>query len=105
MFTTPVLYSMQQVVNRPDPQGYTPLFAAVAAYSATNVKLLINSGADLNLQPPKVSLKEHAFACWGKVVNLSAEQSSEEKKQKAENAKNILELLGAFKNEKKKQYF
>ncbi|HDN26217.1 MAG TPA: hypothetical protein ENG03_03810 [Thioploca sp.] len=92
-------------LNKPDPDGYTALFAAIAAYSPTNLKLLLDSGADPRIQPPKVSLKEHAFACWGKVVNLSAEQSSEEEQQKAENAKNILELLGAFKNEKKKQSF
>ena len=92
-------------INQPDPKGYTPLFAAISAYSLTNVKLLIDSGADTNIQPPRLSLKEHAFACWGEVVNLRAEEEvSEERQQKATNAKEILVLLGAFKDDKKKLY-
>lgn len=84
-------------VNTPDRLGYTPIFSAISAYSLTNVKLLLDKGADLRMHSPKgLTVKEHAFACWGEVENVSDDDVSDERKQNADNARDIIQLLGGF---------
>jgi ankyrin repeat protein len=87
-------------INAPDPQGVTPLFAAVYAVSLQNVQYLLSHGADTKLHPPGRTLLQHAFASWGSIEALP-----ENKKDPkiAEDAVKIIELLGGFDSLKKKR--
>jgi ankyrin repeat protein len=92
-------------VNMPDMNGYTPIFSAISAYSLTNVKLLIEKGIDVSQHSPRgLTVLEHAWACWGEVECVSGEEISEERRQDADNAKGIIELLGGFDRPEKKFY-
>lgn len=84
-------------INMPDKEGYTPIFAAISAYSLKNVQLLIEKGIDVKQHSPRgLTVLEHAFACWGEVENVSGEDISAEQKQRADNARDIIQLLGGF---------
>ena len=87
-------------INAPDPQGVTPLFAAVYAVSLQNVQFLLSHGADTKLHPPGRTLLQHAFASWGSIEALP-----ENKKDPkiAEDAVKIIEILGGFDSLKKKR--
>ncbi|MEY3221070.1 MAG: hypothetical protein RIT27_2427 [Pseudomonadota bacterium] len=87
-------------INAPDPQGVTPLFAAVYATSLQNVQFLLSHGADTKLHPPGRTLLQHAFASWGSIEALP-----ENKKDPkiAEDAVKIIEMLGGFDSLKKKR--
>ncbi len=87
-------------INAPDPQGVTPIFAAVYAVSLQNVQFLLSHGADTKLHPPGRTLLQHAFASWGSIEALP-----ENKKDPkiAEDAVKIIELLGGFDSLKKKR--
>ncbi|GEM_PF-1360648 len=85
-------------VNQPDPQGYTPLFAAVLANSLRNVEFLLQHSADANLHPPGLTLSQHAFSNWGAIEALPEEQKVEADK----NAQGIIKLLGEVTKKKKK---
>ncbi|ALG67795.1 ankyrin repeat domain-containing protein [Beggiatoa leptomitoformis] len=90
-------------INLPDEEGYTPIFAAIAAYSLHNVKLLLEKGADLTQRSPKgQTVLELAFACWGEVSNLTGETVSDARKQAETDAKEIIKLLGGFERAEKK---
>lgn len=83
------LVAMGLDLNQPDPQGYTPIFAAVGANSTANVAFLIEKGADLKLHPPGLTLSQQAYANWGAIESLP-----EEKREEASgNARAIIELL------------
>ena len=85
-------------VNMPDRNGYTPIFAAISAHSVANVKYLLDKGIDTAIHSPKGrTVLEHAYACWGEVEDVSGEDISAERKQKANNARQVIELLGGFK--------
>ncbi len=92
-------------INRPAPNGHTPLFEAVTAHSVANFKFLLENGGDTKIHAPGLSLSEHAFACWGTVACLRGEDVSEERRQHALAARQIVELLDGFKIEKPKYYF
>ncbi len=84
-------------INMPDKDGYTPIFAAISSYSLTNVQLLVKKGIDVNQHSPRgLTVLEHAFACWGEVEDVSGEDESPERKQRADNARDIIQLLGGF---------
>ncbi|EIJ40946.1 ankyrin repeat-containing protein [Beggiatoa alba B18LD] len=92
-------------VNLPDEEGYTPIFAAIAAYSLHNVKLLMEKGVDLTQRSPKgQTVLELAFACWGEVSNLTGETVSQERKQAESDAKEIIRLLGGFERPEKRLF-
>ncbi|MDM8545108.1 ankyrin repeat domain-containing protein [Candidatus Venteria ishoeyi] len=86
-------------INMPDENGVTALFAAVSINSFHNVKFLLDHGADPKLSPPGRTLSQYAFANWGAI-----EATPEEKRnaQAAEDARNIIEVLGGFDSIKKK---
>ncbi len=94
-------------INMPNPNGYTPLFSAISAYSLKNVKLLIDRGADIKLHSPKgMTVLEHAFACWGEVECLDKEENiSEQQRANSDNARDIIDLLGGFEHKRPKMYF
>lgn len=92
-------------VNLVLSNGCTLLYYAISSYSLVNVKLLIERGADVHLAPSGMTLLKLAFARWGDVVNLSDERVSEEREQKSHKARDIIELLGGFKQEKQKFLF
>jgi ankyrin repeat protein len=84
-------------INMPDAHGYTPIFSAISAYSLKNVKLLMEKGIDTKQHSPRgMTVLEHAFACWGTVENVSGEEVSPERQQQADNARDIIQLLGGF---------
>jgi ankyrin repeat protein len=92
-----LLISKGADINMPDSAGYTPLFPAISAYSLDNVKLLLDSGADKNMYSPKgLTVREHAFASWGEVESVSDTKMAEERRRNADNARDIIMLLGGF---------
>lgn len=88
-----------------DPNGRSLLYYAIATHSVENVKLLMARGADTKMNSKGATILEHAFGCWGKVENLSKEEVSKEQEQNAQNAREIIELLGGFEPQKPKHYF
>lgn len=94
-------------INMPDRNGYTPLFSAISAYSLKNVKLLIERGANTKMYSPGGrTVLEHAFACWGEVECLDAEENvSEQQRLNSDNARDIIDLLGGFEHKRPKMYF
>lgn len=92
-------------INMPDPNGYTPIFSAISAYSLTNVKLLLEKGIDVRQHSPKgLTVLEHAFACWGEVECVSDEEISEERRRDADNARDIIQILGGFDRPEKRLF-
>ncbi|OUD12885.1 ankyrin repeat domain-containing protein [Thioflexithrix psekupsensis] len=92
-------------INMPDPQGYTPIFSAISAYSLKNVKLLMEKGIDIKQHSPRgLTVLEHAFACWGAVEDVSGEEIPPERKQQADNARDIIQLLGGFDTPQRNRY-
>lgn len=92
-------------INMPDPNGYTPIFSAISAYSLTNVKLLLEKGIDVRQHSPKgLTVLEHAFACWGEVECVSDDEISEERRRDADNARDIIQILGGFDRPEKKLF-
>lgn len=87
-------------INAPDPQGVTPLFAAVYAVSLQNVQFLLSHNADTKLHPPGRTLLQHAFASWGSIEALPENKRDP---KIAEDAVKIIELLGGFDSLKKKR--
>jgi ankyrin repeat protein len=84
-------------INMPDPLGYTPLFPAISVYSLENVKLLVEHGADMKMYSPRgLTVREHAFASWGEVESVSDAKISPERRHNADNARDIIMLLGGF---------
>lgn len=92
-----LLISKGADINMPDSLGYTPLFPAISAYSLDNVKLLLEHGADKNMYSPKgLTVREHAFASWGEVESVSDAKMAAERRKNADNARDIIMLLGGF---------
>ncbi len=90
-------------VNMPDKEGYTPIFAAISAYSLQNVKLLLAKGIDTKQHSPRgLTVLEHAFACWGEVEDISGNDIPAERRRKADAARDIIDILGGFKTYEKK---
>jgi len=75
--------------NQPDPQGYTPIFAAVNANSLKNVSYLVEKGADLTLHPPGLTLTQMAYSNWGGTEALPESQ----REQANANSQGIIRLL------------
>lgn len=88
-----------------DAKGHSLLYHAIAHYAVANVKLLIDRGADTKMNVKGKTILEHAFGCWGKVENLAKEAVSKEQEQKAQYAREIIELLGGFELDKPKHFF
>ncbi len=80
-------------VNHPDPQGVTPLFAAISVSSLANVQFLLSHGADLKLHPVGRTVLQHAFANWGSIEALPEDKRDP---RAAEDAKQIISILGGF---------
>jgi len=81
-------------VNHPDPQGVTPLFAAISVSSLINVQFLLSHGADTSLHPIGRTVLQHAFANWGSIEALPENKRAP---KASEDAKQIISVLGGFK--------
>ncbi len=85
-------------VNQPDEHQVTAIFSAISANSYDNVKFLLDKGLDTRLHPSGRTVLQHAFANWGAIESISEDKRNQEM---ADNAKNIIDVLGGFDSLKK----